>query len=312
MTACLRVMCVLDVAVVKPHRMFAGKADVLHEDCAEWKGCASMCDIADGIHGALKELENNKAKFLDPDFMLGIFDKWKVGNKKVEDWYRITYTDGKKSNVVGSTAKSERVFAMDQVIKVVFNSEDPAMIETDEDTLTLGLMAVVRFMEELVSTKTGKKTHQFMSCLDGKRSWKNMTLAEKEASKEASAVTDIAESHFAYSKHEKHKCGTTLSVLSAGAVAVSKTTGFMKRVLGNSVNTEELGYWHKLDSKKQDIIMVYAERKARGVRAEHKRAVEAFKKHKSLKFSLDEEGDARKAFNKYKRQLGFHSMIFTG
>ena len=57
MTTCLRVMCIFDVAIVKKHRMFAGKSEKLHKDCPDWKGCASMCDIADGIYDALVELE---------------------------------------------------------------------------------------------------------------------------------------------------------------------------------------------------------------------------------------------------------------
>ena len=87
MTACLRVMCIFDVAIVKKHRMFAGKSDKLHKDCPDWKGCASMCDIADGIYDALVKLEACPEKFLDNTFMLSIFDKWKAGNPQEEAWH---------------------------------------------------------------------------------------------------------------------------------------------------------------------------------------------------------------------------------
>ena len=75
MTACLSVMCILDVAVAKPHQMFAGKLDTLHENCDEWYGCASMCQIADGIYSALEEIKKNPAKFRDKEFMMSIFDQ---------------------------------------------------------------------------------------------------------------------------------------------------------------------------------------------------------------------------------------------
>ena len=200
---------------------------------------------------------------------------------------------------------------MNEVIKVVFNSDDPAIIETDEDTLTLGLLAVARFIEEMLSEGTGKNTRQFMSCVDGKRSWKNMTEFEKESSVMAKATTDPAESHFAYSKNEKHKFGTNLSVIGAGAVAASKTMGYMKRVLGKKGDSADQGFWHKIGEVKQNIIVVHAEREAKKVRERHKRAVKAVKEHKGAKFKLDEEKDAQAAFNKYKRQLQLHGMIFT-
>ena len=101
---------------------------------------------------------------------------------QAEEWTTYTYVDGRKTNTVNSTKQDEQVFAMGEVLKLICNSDDPAILETDEGTQTMGLKAVVRFMEEMTSKKTGKATHRFMSCLDGPRSWKNMTPEEKEAS----------------------------------------------------------------------------------------------------------------------------------
>ena len=56
---------------------------------------------------------------------------------------------------------------------------------------------------------------------------------------------------------------------------------------------------------------MYAERKAKTARKDHKKAVNAVKKHKGAKFTRDEEADAQAAFNKYKRKLWFLGMIFT-
>ena len=92
----------------------------------------------------------------------------------------------------------------------------------------MGLKAVVHFIEEMLSKKSGKATHKFMSCIGGVYSWKNMTLEQKDAGVGQSGVNDTAESHFAYTKYEKQKFGTNLSVLSAGGVAVAKSTGFMR------------------------------------------------------------------------------------
>ena len=83
------------------------------------------------------------------------------------------------------------MFAMGEVLKLIFNSYDPAIIETYQETQTMGLKAIVRFMEEMTSKKTGKATHQFMSCLDGPRSWKNMTPEDKEARVHKSGVNDL-------------------------------------------------------------------------------------------------------------------------
>ena len=107
MTAYLPVMCIFDVAIVKQHQMFAGKSHKIHEECDDWKGCASMCDIADGIYKALVKLENHPEKFLDQNFMMAIFDKWTKGNHQAEEWNTYTYVDGRKPNTVNSTKKDE-------------------------------------------------------------------------------------------------------------------------------------------------------------------------------------------------------------
>ena len=136
-----------------------------------------------------------------------------------------------------------------------------------------------------------------------------MSEQEKEASISKSVVNETGESHIAHTKYEKQKFGTNLSTLSAGGVATAKTTGFMKRVIGDS--TGELGYWHKMDVRKQNILVIYAERLAFSVKEEHRRAVKAFKKHKDVSFKQKEEDDARKDFKNYKRARDFHAMIFT-
>ena len=123
-----------------------------------------------------------------------------------------------------------------------------------------------------------------------------MSDHEKEASVGKSGVNDTGESHFAHTKYEKQKFGTNLSTLSAGGVATAKTTGFMKRVIGDS--TGELGYWHKMDVIKQNILVIYTERMAFSVKEEHRRAVRAFLKHKDVSFKQKEEDDAGKDFKK--------------
>ena len=262
MTACLRVMCVFDVAIVKQHCMFAGKSHVLHQSCDNWKGSASMCDIADGIYDALVELKKHPEKFLDQQYMMSIFDKWKTGNAQVEEWHAYTFIDRRKTNTVGNTTKQTRVFTMDEVLKTIFTSNDPAIIEINKDSQTTGLKAVVRFMEEMLSQKPGKATHKFMLCIDGPQSWKAMSSEEKEASVGRMDTNDLREHHFSNTKYEKQKFGTNLTTLNAGAVATMKTTGLMKHVLGDT--SAERGYWHNLDKTLQNMIVTYAERSAFG------------------------------------------------
>ena len=107
--------------------MFAGKSDVLHKDCPSWKGCTSMCDIADDIYWSLVELEKQPDKFLDKTFMMSIFDKGKVGNLLAKEWHTYTYVYGRKSNTVGSTTKEIGVFAMDEILTMIFESQNPAI-----------------------------------------------------------------------------------------------------------------------------------------------------------------------------------------
>ena len=101
----------------------------------------------------------------------GIWHEW----DKTYQYVLVIYAE----RMTFDTLKDEIVFAMGEVLKLSFNSDNTVIIETDEDTQTMGLKAVVRFMERTTSKKTGKATHQFMSCLDGPCSRKNMTPEEK-------------------------------------------------------------------------------------------------------------------------------------
>ena len=62
---CLRVMSIPAVLIIKKHRMFVAKADVLHKNWDQWKGLASMCQITDQMYSTCGMLEKEAAKFLD-------------------------------------------------------------------------------------------------------------------------------------------------------------------------------------------------------------------------------------------------------
>ncbi len=118
-----------------------------------------------------------------------------------------------------------------------------------------------------------------MSVADGPMSWNNMTQEDKEAGKGMRGTNNFAESSFAQTKNEKHKFGTCLSILNAGAVGAMKTSGMMARVLSGG-NEEELGYWHVLDKCMKEILVVYSERESDRVKRDFNRAVKAYMIHK--------------------------------
>jgi hypothetical protein len=62
MAACLCVMRIFDIVIVKPHRFFVGKSNTLHKDRESWKGRASICNIADGLYDTPSELEKKPTK----------------------------------------------------------------------------------------------------------------------------------------------------------------------------------------------------------------------------------------------------------
>eukprot|EP00957_Ditylum_brightwellii_P201209 15324566-Ditylum_brightwellii.AAC.2 len=153
-------MAIFDVAIVKPHQMFAGKSHMLHKNCDEWKSYVPLCHIADEIYRALEKLEKDPAKFVDQEFMLSIFDHWNDIVPEVKDWWGYIYVDGKSPTR---------------------NNKYPTMIATHKETLQLGLKAVVHFMEEMLSKKQGKGTRQFMSAVKGAMSWEMMLQEDKDA-----------------------------------------------------------------------------------------------------------------------------------
>ena len=93
-------MGILAVSIVKQHRMFTAKADKLHENWDQWKGPASLCQIADCIYSTLETLEKEPQKFLDRDEMMGVFDEWRV-IPEVEEWWQHSFVQGCKSDPLG-------------------------------------------------------------------------------------------------------------------------------------------------------------------------------------------------------------------
>ena len=183
-----------------------------------------MYKIADGIYDALSKLEKHPEKILDREFMMSVFEKWIAGNPAAKKGKGLTYGKGRGTNTVGNTATVDQVFVMKEGLALIFNRNALAINDTDKDTQTLGLIAMVRFTEEMLSQKTGKQTRQFMSCVKGGRSWKMVSATEKDASVGRESVNDIGEAHFAATKNEKQTYGANLSTLSAGGVATAKTT----------------------------------------------------------------------------------------
>ena len=116
---CLRVIGIVSGSIVKQHRMFTAKADELHENWDQWKGPASLCQIADRIYSTLQTLEKEPQKFLDRDEMMGIFDEWRV-IPEVEEWWQHSFVQGYKSNSLGCTKKEDQFFPMERVLPMLF------------------------------------------------------------------------------------------------------------------------------------------------------------------------------------------------
>lgn len=78
MTAVLRTMGIIDVAIIKPHHALAGSAHLWHVNCEEWCGVSSMPLVADVIHAALLKIQENPSLIVNRHFMMGITAKWRT------------------------------------------------------------------------------------------------------------------------------------------------------------------------------------------------------------------------------------------
>mmetsp|Transcript_13539 Transcript_13539/g.24454 ORF Transcript_13539/g.24454 Transcript_13539/m.24454 type:complete len:181 (-) Transcript_13539:983-1525(-) len=139
MVALTRTCAIFHFSIVMPHRYIAGSCDELSEDDDKW-GVSSMALVADTIDNAMTELIKDPSKFLDRQFMMKIFDDYKY-LKPFDEWWEYSFVDGHKTNLVGNTKKIDRVFAMKYLLDAVFESEDPAIKETDGDVIKLGRVA---------------------------------------------------------------------------------------------------------------------------------------------------------------------------
>ena len=56
---------------------------------------------------------------------------------------------------------------MDKIRKMIFDSQDPAIVKTNGDINVMDLKAVIRFMEEMLSKNLKKNNSQVLSYIDG-------------------------------------------------------------------------------------------------------------------------------------------------
>jgi len=256
-----------------PHRYIAGSCDELSEDDDKW-GVSSMALVADTIDNAMTELIKDPSKFLDRQFMMKIFDDYKY-LKPFDEWWEYSFVDGHKTNLVGNTKKIDRVFAMKYLLDAVFESEDPAIKETDGDVIKLAEQSVITFKSDM-HDKT-KATAARLTEGSGKFSWGNISDAEKESGRGKKATNDTAESIFARIKSEILRFGM-ISFANAAGVSQSKMNGDFTRVYGDD-DESCLGYFHQLPKEMQEALITFAEEKVMQVGVDHRNALKAHREH---------------------------------
>ena len=149
----------------------------------------------------------------------------------------------------------------------------------------LSTQLAIKLMDEMTSKGNGKRTRQYMSCVNGESCYANTTEAEKEAGKGVMPHNSLAESIWGNFTYAQERAGTIAEV-SAGAEAMIRMNGdFDRDKLGVPV-----GSFHQLPWQLQESAIVLGKQKRNDV----KKAAQDDKKSQRSSSSAENDAKAQK------------------
>ena len=194
---------------------------------------------------------------------------------------------------------------MPEVLKLCFNPTGPDAEESTKVVIDIGWVAICRWKFEITTKTTSKKTHKHMSAVEGVRSERKMSSAERLAGKKRKATNDLAESAFSMVKEIKRRCGTNMGLHKCSGEAILRANKFVDRT------GKQLGWLLNQEDWVQESIVVYAEEMSKKQDGIHQKALEQFGEHLLEKFRQQLEKQRRTEWDRYEKATRRLELIYT-
>ena len=290
----LRVASIFFIAIIVPMRWLAGNTHTLSH--RKW-GERSMPRSLDLAYQAFIAIQADGDKFLDEEFMMNIFQPLYQDVPELEE-YLTYYFEEKESNPVGTSAKEDRVLAIDGAVAELFY---PSRMENRQSTVECKPLAVrlaIRGIAECIDPRKALQEH--LSAVEGKKSWKETSAAEKEQSLGIKANNDPSEGAFACFS-DSHRQGGTIRLDHAAGEGQARFNADFARPIKELVsgrrskkkdeNPETNGAFHKLAPELQTSLIYARKGKARLDRSRYTASVklQAAMKEKKKKAKLNDQ-----------------------
>eukprot|EP00956_Cyclotella_meneghiniana_P011123 scaffold15566_cov34-Cyclotella_meneghiniana.AAC.1 len=291
----LRVLSILHIAICMPVRWLAGKTESLLDYDFGYYDMGKALDI---MESAFMEIIDDPGKFLDEDFMMGLFSEI---SDKVDPFkaYLEYMFEEKLGNVVENTkSEDDKVLPYDLIRAAVFYPDRDDIRKTDDLCRELAVTAASAFLIEFRDER--KATAQYLSSIGGENSLAVISESKRKAGLGKESSNSTSESLHGTVTHLMKVSGTIRLDHAAGD-GMLQTNGHVDRNVSQYIKKnrndksdedEAPSLFFQLPEELRITAMIAAKRGAPTLRKEH-----------DVALKLQKEADLRRKRVEHQKNL---------
>ena len=290
-----RVLSILHIAICIPVRWLAGKTETLLDYDFGYYDMGKALDI---MESAFMEIIDDPSKFLDEDFMMGLFSEI---SDKVDPFkaYLEYMFEEKFGNVVENTkSEDDKVLPYDLIRAAVFYPDRDDIRKTDDLCRELAVTAASAFLIEF--RDESKATAQYLSSIGGENSLAVISESKRKAGLGKESSNSTSESLHGTVTHLMKVSGTIRLDHAAGD-GMLQTNGHIDRNVSQYIKKnrndksdedETPSLFFQLPEELRITAMIAAKRGAPTLRKEH-----------DVALNLQKEADLRRKRVEHEKNL---------
>ena len=298
----LRVLSILHIAICMPVRWLAGKTESLLDYDFGYYDMGKALDI---MESAFMEIIDDPSKFLDEDFMMGLFSEI---SDKVDPFkaYLEYMFEEKFGNVVENTkSEDDKVLPYDLIRAAVFYPDRDDIRKTDDLCRELAVTAASAFLIEF--RDESKATAQYLSSIGGENSLAVLSESKRKAGLGKESSNSTSESLHGTVTHLMKVSGTIRLDHAAGD-GMLQTNGHIDRNVSQYIKKnrndksdedETPSLFFQLPEELRITAMIAAKRGAPSLRKEHDVALKLQKEADLRRKRVEHEKNLENAKEEY-------------
>lgn len=211
-----------------------------------------MGRVIDLLEPALEEIKMNGKKFLDEDFMMGIFSELLNTIPPFREYWDFIFEE-KQTATVGST--TDKMLPFDQLRAELFYPQSKTNQDTTEMVEALAVEVAKAILTEL--RDPNKATSNYLTSASGKFSWGYTSAADKVSGLGKCATNDDAERPFGGLTSELQRFGR-IGLTNAGGITQARVNGDFYRSKSKKGDDVVEGLFHQLPTEMKQSLFATA------------------------------------------------------